>query len=219
MSVALLAAGVGVALPATANAASSANGIAAALPCAAEAPDLTQATSMARRCGLAKVEALSERTEQNQVFVNDRGTATLVAAAVPQRVRRGDGSWAAISTALQRNGDGSLTPTATLAEVAFSGGGNGPLVTWREGARAFTLSWSYGALPVPRVSGPEAIYESVLPDVNLHAIATVDGFLFTLEVRTRAAASHPAVRHTRYVTGGDLELVREDSGGLSLFDP
>jgi hypothetical protein len=218
--VALLVA-MGLAVPVAANAAptSSLTDTATALPCAAEARDLATASSMARRCGLSQVEALSERTERTQVFVSDSGRATMVSAAVPQRVRRSDGSWVGISTALQRHGDGVLAPTATLADIAFSGGGGGPLVTWREGARVFTLSWSYGPLPAPRVSGSEAIYESVLPDVNLHAIATVDGFLFTLEVRTRAAANHPAVRQTRYLTGGDLALVRDDSGGLSLLDP
>jgi hypothetical protein len=47
---------------------------------------------MAAECG-GPVEVLDERTETEQVFLDESGTATLVAASVPQRVKRADGSW------------------------------------------------------------------------------------------------------------------------------
>jgi hypothetical protein len=103
---------------------------------------------MAVRCGSA-VEALSERTEYTQTKINPSGTATLTSAVEPQRARRADWSWTAVDTALRADSDGSRVPAATLAGVRFSGGGAGPMVTWRDKGSTFTLSW-------PRVYDPAA---------------------------------------------------------------
>lgn len=186
--------------------------------CVAQAADVREALAVAVACG-TEVEALSHRTEYTQVRVNPSGTATLVSAVTPQRVRRSDGSWADVDLSLRVAGsDGSLAPVATLANVRFSGGGPGPMVTWQENGSRFTLSWPGGPLPAPRVEGDTAVYESVLPGVDLHLTSTVDGFRYVLAVKTLAAAANPALRQVRYRVGGDVLVKPTVEGGLTVLD-
>ncbi|MEG3637208.1 LamG-like jellyroll fold domain-containing protein [Micromonospora palythoicola] len=182
-----------------------------------EAADEAAAAALASECGVS-VEALSERTEFEQVVVEPSGSQTLTVAAVPQRVRRGDGSWAAIDPTLSVSG-GAVVPAATLTDVRFSAGGSGPLVSWRTGDSSFTVSWPLGALPAPRLSGATAVYDAVLPGVNLHVTALREGFSHAVEILTPAAAANPAVRQIRYALGGDLQVESDARGGLRLIDP
>ncbi|WBB91392.1 LamG-like jellyroll fold domain-containing protein [Verrucosispora sp. WMMC514] len=181
------------------------------------AADEVAAAALAAECGVP-VEALSERTEFEQVVVEPSGSQTLTVAAVPQRVRRGDGSWAAIDPTLSVSG-GAVMPAATLADVRFSPGGSGPLATWRKGGSSFTVSWPLGALPTPRLSGATAVYDAVLPGVNLHVTALREGFSHAVEILTPAAAANPAVRQIRYALGGDLQVESDARGGLRVVDP
>ncbi|MFV2111360.1 hypothetical protein ACFHW0_03335 [Micromonospora sp. LOL_025] len=180
----------------------------------AEAPDETAAARLAAACG-RPVEVLSERTEYAQVTVAPDGVRKLVAAVAPQRVRRADGSWAAIDPSLRQRGD-KLVPSATLADVSFSTGGTGPLVSWREAGSTFTLDWPLGPLPRPRVSGPTATYPAVLKDVNLHVTATAEGYTHVVEVLTPEAAAQPAIKALRYRTGGDMRIAQDAGGAMRL---
>ncbi|WP_239098388.1 LamG-like jellyroll fold domain-containing protein [Micromonospora qiuiae] len=180
------------------------------------AADEAAAAALAAECGVA-VEALSERTEFEQVMVEPSGTQTLTVAAVPQRMRRTDGSWAAIDPTLSVVGD-SVVPAATLADVRFSAGGSGPMATWQVGGAAFTLSWPLGALPVPRLVGATAVYDDVLPGVNLHVTALLEGFTHSVEISSPAAAN-PQVRQLQYVMGGDVQVEPIADGGLRLVEP
>ncbi|GIJ80109.1 Concanavalin A-like lectin/glucanases superfamily protein [Micromonospora phaseoli] len=182
-----------------------------------EAADEAAAAALAAECGVS-VEALSERTEFEQVVVEPSGSQTLTVAAVPQRVKRTDGSWAAIDPTLSVVG-GAVVPAATLADVRFSVGGSGPLATWRVGGSSFTLSWPLGALPAPRLVGASAVYDGVLPGVNLHVTALREGFSHAVEILTPAAAANPAVRQIRYALGGDVQVEADGGGGLRLVDP
>ncbi|MFV2104676.1 RHS repeat-associated core domain-containing protein [Micromonospora sp. LOL_024] len=182
-----------------------------------EAADEAAAAALAAECGVS-VEALSERTEFEQVVVEPSGSQTLTVAAVPQRVKRTDGSWAAIDPTLSVTG-GAVVPAATLADVRFSAGGSGPLATWRVGGSSFTLSWPLGALPAPRLMGASAVYDGVLPGVNLHVTALREGFSHAVEILTPAAAANPAVRQIRYALGGDVQVEADSGGGLRLVDP
>ncbi|TDB77555.1 LamG domain-containing protein [Micromonospora sp. KC723] len=182
--------------------------------CVTEAPDDAAAARLAARCGHA-VEVLSERTEYAQVTVDSDGVRTLLASVAPQRVRRSNGTWAAIDTSLRAR-DGRLVPVATLADVSFSSGGPGPLVTWRERGSTFTLEWPLGPLPAPRVDGATAVYPSVLKDVNLHVTATTEGYTHVVEVLTPEAAAQPAIRALRYRTGGDMKITQDASEVLRL---
>ncbi|MFY1598886.1 LamG-like jellyroll fold domain-containing protein [Micromonospora sp. WMMD737] len=180
----------------------------------AEAPNEAAAARLAAACG-RPVEALSERTEYAHVTVAPDGVRKLVAAVAPQRVRRADGSWAAIDPGLRQRGD-RLVPSATLADVSFSTGGTGPLVTWREAGSTFTLGWPLGPLPKPQVNGPTATYPSVLKDVNLHVTATAEGYTHVVEVLTPEAAAQPAIKALRYRTGGDMRIAQAADGAMRL---
>jgi Concanavalin A-like lectin/glucanases superfamily len=184
--------------------------------CVEGAESEAQARAVAAACG-QPVRVNSSLTEDSQVVALPDGTMRYEAAVAPQRVLR-DGAWTPISTVLARQADGLVRPAATLADVAFSGGGSGPLVTWREGGSTFTLSWPLGALPAPRLAGATATYESVLAGVNLHVTATADGYTHAVEVLTRQAAADPAVRRLRYVTGGDTRVDLAGDGTLRLWD-
>ncbi|MEV4478603.1 LamG domain-containing protein [Micromonospora coxensis] len=193
---------------------SAAPGPAEQAACVTEAPDEAAAARLAARCGRA-VEVLSERTEYAQVTVGPDGVRKLVASVAPQRVRRANGTWAAIDPNL-RPKDGRLSPVATLSDVSFSTGGTGPLVTWREAGSSFTLEWPLGPLPVPRVDGATAVYPSVLKDVNLHVTATAEGYTHVVEVLTPEAAAQPAIRALRFRTGGDMKVTQDATGTVRL---
>ncbi len=179
-----------------------------------EAADPAAAGRLAGACGRS-IEDLSARTEYQQVLVNPSGTRTLRASVVPQRVRRPNGSWATIDPNL-RPAAGGLAPVASAADLTFSAGGSGPLVTWRESGSTFTLAWPLGALPAPEVHGGTATYRNVLPDVNLHVTATADGYTHVVELLSARAAANPAVRSLRYRTGGDMRVVPNGAGKIRL---
>lgn len=179
------------------------------------AADVVSAKNVATACGRS-VEVLAERTETNRVFVEPSGVGRLEAAVVPQRVHRQDGGWADIDTTLRAD-HGGYAPVASTADLRFSAGGTGPLVTWREGTSTFELSWP-GVLPAPRVEGDTAVYPEVLSGVDLHVTADRAGFRHVLVVRTPQAAASPALRQIRYRLGGDMRVTRTAEGGLNLAD-
>jgi hypothetical protein len=181
--------------------------------CSDGADSEVAAAAMASRCG-KRVEVLSKRTETQQSFADPSGTTTVTTSLLPARVHRGDGSWAPIDLSLQARVDGTLAPSASVSDVSFSGGGTGPLVTWRQGGHALTLSWPYGALPAPVVSGDSATYVSVIPDVDLVVSATYQGFKHVLVVHTPAAAADPRIREVHFTVGGDVAVATTAAGGL-----
>src|SRR5258708_5133063 len=69
------------------------------------APDEVTASAAAEASGVP-VEALSDRTEYEQVFANPDGSFTYHAAVTPQRVQLADGTWSAADATLRRNADG-----------------------------------------------------------------------------------------------------------------
>ncbi len=54
-------------------------------------------------------------------------------------------------------------------------------------------SWPLGALPTPTVDGSNATYPEVLSGVDLRLTATASGMSEVLVVKTKAAASNPAL--------------------------
>jgi hypothetical protein len=200
-----------VSVPAAAAAASS-----GADCTSAEAPDAIAAERKALECGVT-VENLAERTEYAQVMIDATGTRTMTVASEPQRIKRADGRWAKIKPTLHVSG-GVVVPEATLADVQFSAGGPGPLVSWRSAAGTFEVYWPYGPLPPPSLRDDTAVYESVLPQVNLHVTATTEGFTHAVEVLTPEAAALPEVRRLRYRIGGDARVEPADDDGLRVMD-
>ncbi|MEV7985642.1 LamG-like jellyroll fold domain-containing protein [Micromonospora sp. NPDC085948] len=125
---------------------------------------------------------------------------------VPQWVNRRDGGgWRTIDTSLVTGADGSVAPVATVADVSFSAGGTAAVVRLPVEGGEVSLSWP-STLPAPRLEGDTAIYESVLPDVDLRMRALRDGFSWVLVVKSASAATNPALETLRF---------RLDTPGLS----
>ncbi|MET4669028.1 hypothetical protein [Streptomyces sp. PvR018] len=177
----------------------------------AETPEL-RASAAATAAG-ERVEVVEARTERETVFANPDGTTfTLEKSIVPVRVAP-RGEWVEPDAALVRHADGSVGPKAAAVDLVFSAGGDGAdLVTIAEGAQSVSLGWP-GVLPAPRLDGERAVYENVLPDVNLILTATVEGFRQVLEVETPEAAANPALRSIEYQLGAESLTVRPGVGG------
>src|SRR5439155_8341471 len=186
-----------------------------AADCPDERADAPAAAATAKACA-KPVEVASVRGESARTFANPDGSKTLEMSAVPQRVRRPDGSWVPVDTGLEVVSGGAVVPKATTADVRFSGGGTGALVTFVRDGYEVRLSWPQ-PLPVPTVSGDTATYAEVLPGVDLRVRAAVDGFTHVLVVKSRDAAADAALRELRYGLGGpDVSVAQTPDGGLSL---
>ncbi|MEU4769288.1 LamG domain-containing protein [Actinosynnema sp. NPDC023794] len=172
------------------------------------------AMAAARAYGVA-VEDISARTEASRVFADPAGSWTMESFVTPRWVRRGDGTWVDVDTTLVRLGDGSPAPRASAADVRFSAGGAGPLVSLRHAGHTFTLSWP-GSLPAPAVHGSSATYPDVVPGVDLVVRATHRGFSHVLVVKSRQAAADPVVRNPRFRVGGDVTMSGTPEGGLRV---
>ena len=193
-----------------------------AAPAAPQTP--TQAAfATARRTG-HPIEVTDQTTERSQVFADPDGKLHLIATREPTRVRK-HGTWTPIDTTLRRGPDGTITPAATLQDVAFSSGGRGPLVTVRDGARRLSLRWP-DALPAPTLNGDTATYAGVLPGVDLKVIAGDASYREVLVVHDAAAARDPALRtlHLGVTTRGvtlagrpNGSLVATDASGAEVF--
>ncbi|MEH1164203.1 hypothetical protein V6V47_02310 [Micromonospora sp. CPCC 205539] len=173
--------------------------------------EAAQATAAAQRTG-RRVEVLSARTELTQVFAKPAGGFVAESAAVPQRVRQGDGSWADVDLSLRRDSAG-WRPAISPSDVVFSSGGRGPAATLANAGSSMTLGWP-GVLPAPSVSADAATYPEVLPGVDLVLRATHTGFTHVLVVKTSQAAANPALREIRFDLGGDAKVRREADGSL-----
>lgn len=191
----------------------AASGAAAPAPvCADTALTESAAAAMAAACGRSVV-ADSTRSETTQITVHPDGRRTFESAVVPQRVRK-NGAWTPVDLGLSRGTDGLLRPAASVADVAFSSGGTGPLVTLTRNGRKMTLSWPGGALPAPTVSGDSVTYPNVLADVDLVVRATDTGFTHVLAVKSAAAAKNPKLRAIEFATGGDAQVMQSGDGSL-----
>ncbi|MFG3708580.1 LamG-like jellyroll fold domain-containing protein [Micromonospora sp. NPDC047670] len=185
---------------------------AAAPACDAVKSSEREALTAAAACDRPVVVGPS-RSEYVQVVAQPDGRLRFESAVEPQRTRRPDGSWAEVDLTLRRGADGLLRPAASVADVAFSGGGDAPMVSLRRGGKSMSLSWPQ-RLPAPTVSGDSATYPGVLPEVDLVVRATRTGFTHVLVVRSARAAANPAVRSITLRAGGDADLTRLPDGAL-----
>jgi hypothetical protein len=179
----------------------------------AVAPQARTPEATARSTG-KRVVVPQLTTETSQVYANPDGTHTLEQSALPARVRRGDSGWAPVSAALHPTDDGMVTAAAVPVPVAFSGGGDAPLVRFGSPDHLIELPWP-AKLPVPAVSGDTAVYTNVLPGVDLKMSAAAQGYSQVLVVKSRAAA--PAAIKLGLTVHG-LSLRTEPGGGLSAVD-
>ncbi|MFI6445170.1 ricin-type beta-trefoil lectin domain protein [Kitasatospora sp. NPDC050543] len=136
-----------------------------------------------------------------------------------QRIKRTDGSWAALDDTLVKRADGTVSAKASSGDLVISGGGDGPLATMttKDGKQLAVSSPFSGPLPAPRLSGNGALFTDVAPDTDLQVTATKwGGYTTVVVLRTPAAAANPAVRTLVFptVTKG-LELTKNGEGALT----
>jgi Concanavalin A-like lectin/glucanases superfamily len=164
------------------------------------------AVTQARRTGKpAQVTSLT--TPTSEVLAQPDGKLELISNALPVRVRS-HGSWVALSTSLRRQHDGSWTAPLTTDPVRISGGGSTPLETLTDAATGLSVSMYWPSrLPAPQVSGSVAIYRSVLPGVDLRLQVGPTGDQETLVIRSKAAATNPALRSLRYLLRGSRGVI------------
>ncbi|MGW3784519.1 LamG domain-containing protein [Micromonospora chokoriensis] len=184
------------------------------------AAQLTEVAALAaaRRTGRS-VEVTTLKSENSRVLASPNGSLVMESYPVPQWVNRQDGTgWRTIDTSLRQAPDGTVTPVATLADVSFSAGGTAAVVRLPLAGGEMSLSWP-GSLPRPRVEADTAVYESVLPDVDLRMRALRDGFSWVLVVKSASAAMNPALETLRFRldTPGLSKRQRAD-GGFQVVD-
>ncbi|MGW5560917.1 LamG-like jellyroll fold domain-containing protein [Micromonospora sp. NPDC003944] len=184
----------------------------AAPACTGVAPSEAAASALAAACA-EPVSVDGSRTELAQVVAQPDGRMRFEAAVEPQRTRK-DGKWTDVDLDLAPAADGGWRPAASVADVSFSAGGNGPLVTLKRGGKTMMMSWPGGPLPAPEVSGDAVTYRNVLTEVDLVVRATRTGFAHALVVKSAAAAASPAVRQIRFGLSGDVQVSAEPDGGL-----
>ncbi|WWR53691.1 LamG domain-containing protein [Streptomyces sp. SCSIO 30461] len=177
------------------------------------------ALAEARESG-ERVEVAGERSERSTVYANPDGfTFTLEESAVPVRVAKPGGGWQAPDATLIRRPDGTVAPKAATAQMALSGGGDeSPLVSIADAGRSLELDWP-GKLPVPELDGASALYQEVLPDVDLKVTATPESFQHVLVVKTPEAAANPKLRKLTFgLTSRGLSVRKGAAGNLAAVD-
>nr|WP_083466276.1 LamG-like jellyroll fold domain-containing protein [Kibdelosporangium sp. MJ126-NF4]CEL14900.1 putative secreted protein [Kibdelosporangium sp. MJ126-NF4]CTQ96470.1 putative secreted protein [Kibdelosporangium sp. MJ126-NF4] len=182
-------------------------------------PAATEADAVQRAAQTGEpVEILEKNTETSQILANPNGSFTLRSNARPVRVKK-DNAWRGIDTTLKVNSDGTVTPVAAAADMAFSGGGDKPIVRVADSGAAVSVRWP-GPLPKPVLNGNTATYADVLPGVDLKLVADSDTYTQTLVVRNAAAAKNPALASIKMdVDATNLDLRADDKGVLTAVDP
>ncbi|MFF2721413.1 LamG-like jellyroll fold domain-containing protein [Streptomyces sp. NPDC058011] len=157
------------------------------------------------------------RGETRDVFVTPEGDLEAREYLRPVRARV-NGEWQPVDTDLSLSADGSVAPKVTTVKLAFSGGGETPLVRMTRAGRELALSWPE-KLPAPELEGPRATYRDVLPDVDLRMEAQEDGFTQLLVVHSAEAAANEKLTELRLKLDADGMDMRETAdGGLAAVD-
>src|SRR5258708_1916006 len=153
------------------------------------------AAERARRTGKPVVVA-SKTTETSQTVARPDGAFVATTYVLPVRVKV-HGAWRPVSSQLRRV-RGGWAPAALPSGVLLSPGGAGPLAVLTSVAGAKLAIRVPARLPAPAVSGPTAVYRSVLHGVDLRVTVTdPGGIAVTLVVRNARAAASPVLHRLR----------------------
>ncbi|WP_018353078.1 LamG-like jellyroll fold domain-containing protein [Longispora albida] len=166
--------------------------------CPDEQPGEASALLTAKLCK-KKVRIAGLTSATDEVFANPDGTRTLQRQTRPVRAEH-NGTWQPIDTTLRFAADGSVAPGLVGADVKFSGGGGGALVTAGKNGTELSLGSPVGQLPKPTLDKDTATYAEVLPGVDLQVTASADGFSEVLVVKNREAAKNPALKKLAFPT-------------------
>ncbi len=120
-----------------------------------ERPDSVSAMVTARVSG-HRVEDLSQRSEDTQVFANPDGTWTAENSLGPERVHNDDGSWSDIDTTLEPVA-GGFAPKHAASDLVLSDGGDTTFAAMAEDGKDLSWKWPT-ALPAPEIDGNTATY-------------------------------------------------------------
>ena len=180
--------------------------------------DELDASARAKASG-SPVVVQSLTTEQSQTKAMPDGTFAAELSSSPVRVKDSTG-WKALDTTLQagvKDGEASLIPKKTIADVALGQGGSDSMayIGDHKGA-AVTQKWPFGDLPVPVVDGDTATYPEVLPGVDLVQLVRPAGVSQVLKVKTRQALSDPRVVQMRFFLHTDGAVVQDRGDGKGL---
>ncbi|MFB7861692.1 LamG-like jellyroll fold domain-containing protein [Streptomyces sp. NPDC056069] len=178
-------------------------------PESADTPE-SLAVEKAKKSG-KPVDVGSMRTEFSEVTARPDGSLESVTHTQPVRARK-NGAWVDIDTTLKRVTEGMVEPRAALSDLAFSGGGDQPLVRMTRAGKVLELTWPK-PLPEPQLKGETATYASVLPGVDLRLTATRTGFNQLLVVKTPEAAKNPELDRIRIGLNADGLSLRENANG------
>ncbi|RSM51625.1 hypothetical protein DMB66_41265, partial [Actinoplanes sp. ATCC 53533] len=186
--------------------------------CPADRADVASAAVAAKLCG-GRVEAVGERTETTQVFVNPDGTITEDRALAPVRVKSGD-KWQDVDLTLVKAADGKVEPRVHARNLRLSGAASGAgeheVVALGSGEQRTSISWK-GALPEPVLDGSTATYPEVLPGVDLVVKAQTTGYEQFFVAKDRAALDR-VEKLTLPMNTGKLTAAPDGAGGLTFKD-
>lgn len=213
----LLAAGIG-AKPALAEPTPAAT-VTTDLPNAAPRSNGAEALAAARASG-ERVEDLSQRTPDRQVFAEPDGTWTAEITSGPVRAKNASGDWAPIDTDLIEH-DGRLQPKNAPGDVTFSNGGDRAFAAAAPENTSTAedhLIWRWpAALPEPEIDGPTATYKDAVPGGgDLVVTATPDGFTHNVVLNQRPETNDGDLQFAVPVITPDAELRQTNSGALEI---
>ncbi|WP_316520898.1 FG-GAP-like repeat-containing protein [Kitasatospora brasiliensis] len=170
------------------------------------------------------VEVADRQDETTELVANPDGSFTLRRHARPVRAKVA-GQWQSADATLERRGDGSIAPKASVFPMTFSAGGSAPLATMQKDGKSLAITWPT-PLPQPELSGSTALYREVMPGVDLKVLAEADGFAHQLVVKTREAADDPRLARISYglktagitlTSGQDGRIAGTDGTGNTVF--
>ncbi|MGN9909975.1 LamG domain-containing protein [Phytohabitans sp. LJ34] len=150
------------------------------------------ALALAAECG-AEVRIAAYQDYAVRWFAEPDGRVRTEAYAAAQWARDASGQWVDADPTLVPAGDGGFRTAATVSTLRIAGGDGAFVTATAPTGQQVGLDWP-GTLPQPRVSGSTAVFDDVMPDVDLEVYADVDGFSYALVVYTAAAAANPALK-------------------------
>ncbi len=205
--------------PAMATSASVSGLAARGVPAARlSAADAAGAAALASSTG-QPVEVLGDRTDYSQTYAEPGGGFQDTESLVPYQVQQPGGSWVPVDTTLSVLPGGVVAPAAITTGLSVSDGGSGPLYTLTSGSESLSVSWPYGPLPVPSLSGATATFAGVLPGVDLLVSATPTGVSELVEVASAAAAANPDLAAITFpVAASGLSVSADGAGDLTAAD-
>ncbi|MCO8276158.1 hypothetical protein M1L60_36835 [Actinoplanes sp. TRM 88003] len=186
--------------------------------CVEHRDDIASAAVAAKLCD-GRVEAIGQRTETTQVFVNPDGTITQEQALAPVRVKSGE-RWEDVDLTLIPAADGSVEPRVHPRDLKLTGprsaAGEHEIVSLGAGAQRTSISWK-GKLPEPVLEGNTATYPDVLPGVDIQVRAQTTGYEQYFIAKDRAALRRIA-KLSLPMNTGKLTVAPDQAGGLTFKD-